>query len=131
MLYQAEVGKQSPEQVEKHFWASREGEVEPESRYFAEELFRATNERREEVDALIEKHAQNWRLERMQAVDRNLLRGAVGEMLGWPGTPHAVIINEALEVARRYAAPESVNFLNGVLDAVARELLEKRVNAKK
>jgi N utilization substance protein B len=48
-------------------------------------------------------------------------------MLGYPATPHAIVINESLEVARRYAAPESVNFLNGVLDAVARELLEKRI----
>ncbi len=80
-----------------------------------------------EVDALIEKHAQNWRLERMQVVDRNLLRGGIAEMLGYPATPHAIVINESLEVARRYAAPESVNFLNGGLDAVARELLEKRL----
>jgi N utilization substance protein B len=130
MLYQTEVGKQPPEDVAEHFWTSREGEVEPESRAFAEELFRAATERSAEVDALIEKHAQNWRLERMQAVDRNLLRGAVAELLAWPKTPHAVVINETLEVARRYAAQDSAKFLNGVLDAVARELLEKRLNEK-
>jgi N utilization substance protein B len=63
----------------------------------------------------------------MPVVDRNLLRAGVAEMLGFPKTPAAVIINETLEIARRYAAPESVNFLNGVLDAVGRELLEKRL----
>ena len=73
-----------------------------------------------EIDALIETHAQNWRLERMAVVDRNLLRAAVAEMLGYPNTPAAIIINESLEIARRYAAPESVQFLNGVLDAIAR-----------
>jgi len=60
-------------------------------------------------------------------VDRNLLRTAVAEMLGYPKTPAAVIINETLEIGRRFAAPESVNFLNGVLDAIGRELLEKRL----
>jgi N utilization substance protein B len=78
---------------------------------------------------MIQKHAQNWRLERMPVVDRNLLRSAVAEMLGYPKTPAAVIINETLEIARRYAAPESLHFLNGVLDAVGRELLESRLNA--
>ena len=56
----------------------------------------------------------------MAVVDRNLLRAAVAEMLGYPNTPAAIIINESLEIARRYAAPESVQFLNGVLDAIAR-----------
>ena len=63
----------------------------------------------------------------MATVDRNLLRVAVGEMLGYPKTPGPIIINESLEIARRYAAPESVNFLNGVLDAIARELLKRRL----
>ena len=84
--------------------------------------------REEEVDALIVKHAQNWRLERMPVVDRNLLRTATAEMLGFPSTPAAVIINETLEIARRYAAPESLNFLNGVLDAIGRDLLEAKLN---
>jgi N utilization substance protein B len=68
-------------------------------------------------------------MERMPVVDRNLLRTAVAEMLGYPKTPGAVIINETLEVAKRYAAPESMSFLNGVLDAVAQELLAERLKA--
>jgi N utilization substance protein B len=63
----------------------------------------------------------------MPAVDRNLLRTAIAEMIGFPSTPHPIIINESLEVGRRYAAPESIHFLNGVLDAVARTLLEERL----
>ena len=59
---------------------------------------------------------------RMAAVDRNVLRGAVAEFLGYPDTPKAVVINEALEIARKYSSPESVTFINGVLDSVGKEL---------
>jgi N utilization substance protein B len=108
------------------FWASRD-DVDAETRGFAEDLYRVASTRQAEVDALIEAHAQNWRLERMAVVDRNLLRMAVAEMLGYTGTPAAIVINEALEIARRYAAPESIHFLNGVLDAIARDLLKQRL----
>ena len=63
----------------------------------------------------------------MAVVDRNLLRAAVAELLGYPNTPAAIVINESLEIARRYAAPESVQFLNGVLDAIARSVLQQRL----
>ncbi len=129
MLFQGDLGKQSPDEVRKLFWNSRD-DVDDDTRSFTEDLYRVATTRNEEIDALIEKHAQNWRLERMQVVDRNLLRGAIAEMLGFPGTPAAIIINESLEVARRYAAPESVNFLNGVLDAVAHSLMEQRMAKK-
>jgi N utilization substance protein B len=126
MLFQGDLGKQKPEEVETLFWGSRE-DVDDETRGFADDLHRLATQREDEVDALIQKHAQNWRLERMPVVDRNLLRTAVAEMLGYPKTPAAVIINETLEIARRYAAPESIHFLNGVLDAIGRELLEARL----
>ncbi len=129
MMFQGDLGKQKPEEVEKLFWESRD-DVDDETRGFADDLHRLATTREDEVDALIEKHAQNWRMERMPVVDRNLLRTAVAEMLGYPKTPAAVVINESLEIARRYAAPESVNFLNGVLDAIGRELLEKRLGSK-
>jgi N utilization substance protein B len=126
MLFQGDLGKQQPEEVARLFWDSRD-DVDEETRGFAGDIHRLASVRGAEVDAMIEKHAQNWRLERMPVVDRNLLRAAVAEMLGYPKTPAAVIINESLEIARRYAAPESVNFLNGVLDAIGRELLEQRL----
>ncbi len=126
MLFQGDLGKQSPEEVRRLFWESRD-DVDGDTRGFAEDLYRVATARREEIDGLIEGHAQNWRLERMAVVDRNLLRAAVAEMMGFPNTPAAIIINEALEVARRYGAPESVNFLNGVLDAIARDLLKQRL----
>jgi N utilization substance protein B len=126
MLFQADLGKQAPEESRRLFWASRD-DVDDETRGFADDLYRVATERKEEIDGLIERHAQNWRLERMAGVDRNLLRAAVAELLGWPNQPAAIVINETLEIARRYAAPESVNFLNGVLDAIAKSVLKERL----
>ena len=107
MLFQGDLGKQSPEQVTKTFWLARE-ESDADVRAFAEDLYRMATVHSEEIDALIAKHLVNWRLERMPAVDRNVLRLACAEMLGFKGTPFPIVINEALEIARRYAAPESV-----------------------
>jgi len=125
MLFQADMGRQSPDEVRKSFWKARD-EVEPGTRGFAEDLFRVATTREEEIDATIEKHSDNWKLARMSAVDRNVLRMAVAELTGFPGTPASIVINEALEIARRYSSPESINFLNGVLDTIARNRLEKR-----
>ena len=74
----------------------------------------------EDIDERITRHAEHWRIERMPAVDRNILRLAVYEMLHG-GTPAPVVIDEALELARRYSNEESVQFINGVLDAIRRE----------
>jgi len=124
MLFQADLGKQSPDQVRATFWKSGD-QVDDAVRGFAEDLFRVAEERRLEIDELIGTHSQNWRLERMPTVDRNLLRMSVAEMLGFKATPFPIIVNEALEIARRYSAPESIDFLNGVLDSIARSLLPK------
>ena len=125
MLFQLDMGKQSREHVRQTFWQAR-GDVDEETRGFADDLFNVasddTNERAHRIDQLIEKHTENWRLERMAAVDRNLLRAAVAEMIGYPQTPKPVIINESLEIARKFSSPESLNFINGVLDSIAKEL---------
>ncbi len=121
MLFQADMGGQSMDQVLRTFWSGR-GTVTEEVRNFAEDLFRTATEKAGEIDQLIERHAQHWRMERMAAVDRNLLRSGVAEFLGFPRTPKPVVINEALEIARKFSSPESVQFINGVLDSVAREL---------
>jgi transcription antitermination protein NusB len=124
MLFQADMGHQSEDEVRATFWRAGDP-VEVEVRGFAEDLFRVAMVRQVEIDDLILKNSKNWRIERMAGVDRNLLRMAIGEMLGFKSTPFPVVINEALEIARRYSAPESVNFLNGLLDAVAHSLLPK------
>ena len=124
MLFQADIGKQTPEQVRATFWRAGDA-VEPEVRGFAEDLFRVANANLEQIDQLMAQNSKHWRIERMPAVDRNLLRMAIGEMLGFKSTPFPIVINEALEIARRYSAPESINFLNGMLDSIARSLLPK------
>ena len=114
MLFQWDMGKQSPEHVRKTFWAERD-EVDADTRGFADDLFNVAVDRQM-------KHAQHWRMERMAAVDRNVLRAGVAEFLSSRETPRPVVINEALEIARKFSAPESVQFINGVLDSVGKEL---------
>jgi len=121
MLFQADMGRQKAEDVRRTFWKER-NDVAPDVRGFADDLFRVASDRSQEIDRIIESHAENWRMERMAAVDRNVLRGAVAELLAFPATPRAVIINEALEIARKFSSPESVQFINGVLDSVGKDL---------
>ena len=121
MLFQADMGKQNPDEVRQTFWRER-GDVGADVQSFANDLFRVATGRATEIDGLIEGHAEHWRMERMAAVDRNLLRAAVAELLAFPATPRAVVINEALEIARKFSSPESVQFINGVLDSVGKEL---------
>jgi N utilization substance protein B len=121
MLFQADMGKQTLEEVRRTFWNERDS-IGADVRGFADDLFRVATDRTSEIDGLIERHAEHWRMERMAAVDRNILRAAVSELLGFPDTPRAVIINEALEIARKFSSPESVQFINGVLDSVGRDL---------
>jgi N utilization substance protein B len=124
MLFQADMGKQSPEQVRKTFWSERK-EMDESVRGFADDIFRLATERGVEIDKVIEAHAQNWRMERMAAVDRNVMRAAVAEFIGYPQTPAPIVINEALEIARKFSSPEAVNFINGVLDSVSKDLSRK------
>jgi len=122
ILYQWDMRKQPVDESIETFYGtlfSEEGAVTPPDA-FLEELVRGTVEKAAEIDALISGHAEHWRLERMPAVDRNILRLAIYEMR-YTGTPAAVVIDEALELARRFSTEESVQFVNGVLDAVHRE----------
>jgi N utilization substance protein B len=124
MLFQSDMGKQDSEQVRKSFWSERK-EMDEGVRDFADDIFRVATDRAADIDQIIEKHAANWRMERMAAVDRNVMRAAVAEFLGFPQTPAPVIINEALEIARKFSSPEAVNFINGVLDSVSKDLAKK------
>ena len=124
MLYQMEVGRTGAFEAIATYWPSREPDEdlgEP-LREFANGLVRGTTSRVEEIDTILRAHAQNWRIERMAVIDRLVLRLAVFEMLADPETPARVIINEAIELARMYTGDEAVAFVNGVLDAVRKEL---------
>ncbi|MCW5980801.1 MAG: transcription antitermination factor NusB [Bryobacteraceae bacterium] len=96
-----------------------EQENEPDA--FTQGLVRGAVEQTAEIDKRILEHSEHWRLERMAVVDRNILRLAVYEMMNHD-TPHAVVIDQALELARRYSTEEAVSFVNAVLDAVRRAL---------
>ncbi|MDJ0867476.1 MAG: transcription antitermination factor NusB [Myxococcota bacterium] len=111
-----------PEKVEEAFdTVTRHFELPEGAREFAEELVNGVSEHRGAIDTLLAEHATNWRVERMAAVDRNVLRLAAYEMLHG-GTPANVAIDEAVELARRFGGDRSPGFVNGVLDAVARTL---------
>jgi len=127
MLFQMDMGQQTPEHVRRTFWNERK-DLDDKVRGFADDLFTIASERGEEIDAIIERNAEHWRMERMAVVDRNVLRVGVAEFIGFPGTPHPVVINECLEIGRRFSTPESVQFINGVLDSVARELSQATGN---
>jgi len=100
-------------------------EVPSGAREFARELVAQVRSRAESLDATIGAHARNWRLARMAAVDRNILRLATFE-LAYTDTPCAVVLNEAVDLARRFGDDPSPAFVNGILDAVARDVRESR-----
>lgn len=91
-------------------------------RLFADPLIRGTVDHRDELDALIVKHAKNWELHRMATVDRNVLRLAVYEMLYRDDIPPVVSINEAVDIAKKYSTDDSGRFVNGILDSLRKEL---------
>jgi N utilization substance protein B len=87
----------------------------------ARELVRGTAEHREEIDELIRSQADNWRLERMPVVDRNILRLAIYEMLHEPEVPKLVVVDEAIELAKKYGSDQSGRFINGLLDGLLKQ----------
>jgi N utilization substance protein B len=121
-LYQWEIGAIDLDDV---FDRERQVELRPPDGprdRFAEALVRGTAENLTAIDPLIAEHANNWRLERLAVVDRLILRLATYELLYAPETPHAVVIDEALELARTFSSDAAVPFVNGVLDAIRRTL---------
>lgn len=120
MLFQWEVGKHAPPYVLQTFLQGRN--LAPDVDQFARSLFEGTVLEVSTLDRIIANHAEHWRTERMAAIDRNILRMALHEILHHPETPGTVVINEALELARRFASEDSVEFVNGVLDAIWKSL---------
>ncbi len=127
MLFQWEVGKHTPAYVLQTFLQGRH--LAPDVDQFAGSLFEGTVIEVSTLDRTIAKHAEHWRTERMAAIDRNILRMALHEILHHPETPGTVVINEALELARRFASEDSVEFVNGVLDAIWRSLPQTQPKA--
>lgn len=126
VLFQIDMTGESPELVFETHW--RGIDITEESRTFAEDLVRGTVAAAERIDDLIRAGSENWRLERMATVDRNVIRLAIYELLHEKETPAAVAINEAIEIAKRFGGEDSAQFVNGVLDAV-RKGVEKAPSA--
>lgn len=114
LLYEAEAKGSSPAVVLEE----QPLEAEP----FVAQLVRGVADRQAELDELIGDHAVGWPLERLAAIDRNVLRLAVYELLALPDVPTAVVLDEAVELAKRYSTDDSGRFVNGVLSAVARKV---------
>lgn len=122
MLFAADVAKTSSGVLNNRYWNELgEANTDDATREFADRL--ATNTLREidKIDETITSRAEHWRISRMAIVDRNVLRLAVYEFLFEP-TPHTVVINEALEVARHFSTFEATQFINGILDAIKHDL---------
>jgi N utilization substance protein B len=116
LLYQWEGERAEPAALLPEFWKGRKEDAG--TRRFAEQLFLGAATAADELDALLAAHSEHWKLERMAAIDRNLLRLAVHELRTRTDVSPAVVINEALEIARRFSSADSVEFINGVLDAI-------------
>jgi N utilization substance protein B len=120
VAYQADVARD-------HYvaaWEARRDEenLGPDQTELVEDIVKLLDQRLTEVDDWIGRAAEHWSLARLSATDRSVLRAGVAELIGRPGTPARVVLDEAIEIAKRYGSEESGKFVNGVLDRVARLL---------
>ena len=126
MLFAADVAEMPADEVVRSYWAELgESDLDDTAREFATRLAARTLSNLELLDERIRSRAEHWRISRMAVVDRNILRLAVYEFLYEP-TPRTVAINEALEIARRFSTYEATQFINGILDAIKRDLDEQQ-----
>ena len=125
MLFQWEMGKQAPARIEEGFWAI--AHAQKSTREFANQLFENAAARAGECDPIISAHAENWRIERMSAIDRAILRLALAE-LRTMGTPEKVVLNEAVDLAKKFSSEEAAAFVNGILDAAIKSSHDKKDN---
>jgi len=122
MLFQMEASGASADQAIELFWRNFGADADPESRAFAEDAVQGVGATKEALDKLIGEASAHWRIERMARVDRNVLRLGVWELAYRPGVPRAVVLDEAVELAKAYGTEESSAFVNGVLNRTAETL---------
>jgi N utilization substance protein B len=120
MLFQIDMAGGEPAEVYPHFWKEHEAELEVKE--FAQGLVDGVIRERAALDRIIAGSVENWRIERMAVVDRNILRVAVYELAWLPDTPSVVVLDEAIEVGKKYGSEQSGSFINGILDAVRKRL---------
>lgn len=116
MLFQYDMSGNPPDSIIASFEDLHRAKLPV--REFAERLLRGTVEHRDEIDQMIIQQADNWRISRMAVVDRNIIRMSIYELFHEPDTPRLVIIDEAIEIAKRFGTERSPQFINGVLDGI-------------
>ncbi len=116
MLFQYDMAGNAPDTVIGTFEDLQKSK--PNTREFAERIFRGTVDHLTEIDDMIQAQAENWRLSRMAVVDRNIIRMSVYEFLHESDTPKLVIIDEAVEIAKKFGTQKSSQFINGILDGI-------------
>jgi transcription antitermination protein NusB len=124
MLFQWDMSPQEPAKLEANFW--RAAKAADSTRTFANRLFEGTAKDVSALDDLIVKHAENWRFERLAAIDRAVLRLAIHELRA-ADTPFKVVLNEAVGLAKKYSSEESGAFVNGILDAIHKSIENKQL----
>jgi N utilization substance protein B len=117
-LYRIEVAEDTTDSVLEDLFASKSVDVETEK--FARQLVIETVDHKDYIDRLISDTAQNWELDRIAVIDKNILRFAIAELLYFADIPMKVTIDEAIEVAKKYSTPDSGRFVNGILDKIAK-----------
>ena len=122
MLFQWEMSEQDTRKLEVKFWKG--AKAAEQTRMFANQLFEGASHDAAALDELITKFADNWRLERLAAIDRSILRLAIHEMRA-TDTPAKVVINEAVDLAKKYSSDEAGGFVNGILDAYRKSTIQK------
>ena len=127
MLFQIDLTGGTPEEVFRQFWKGHA--AQGPTRAFAEQLVLGVHDRPDELDRLIAGSADNWKVDRMAVVDRNVLRMAIYELMHEPETPAAVVIDEAIEVAKKFGSEKSGTFINGVLDSIRQRIVHPEPGA--
>jgi N utilization substance protein B len=122
MLFQYDIAQPRVDELTNSYWEAFGDDMGNVAREFSNNLALGAIARLDEIDDLIKRRAEHWRIQRMAVVDRNILRLAIYEFLYEGDTPKTVVINEALEIARRFSTFEATQFINGILDAIKRDL---------
>ena len=120
LLYRLDIGGGQPDDIPEFYW--NESDADSDAQSYAQELYRGILTLRDELDAKIASSSAHWKMSRMAAVDKNILRIATYELRERDDIPIRVVLNEAVEIAKRYGSAESGAFVNGILDALARAL---------
>ncbi len=128
ILFQLDFNNSEPGQTINHYWQERK--ALPEIRKYSQWLVEGIISNQKEIDRIIQSFSEHWRLSRMAVVDRNILRMAVFELLYEENVAPAIIINEAIEIAKKYSGQEAAVFINGILDAISKKLDSVKINIR-